>query len=249
MGRWTVDRMRAYWDDAARRNAAWYVDTSLGFDEPDMERFFATGEEIARIAHRDAPVQASGRQRALEIGCGLGRVCRALAADFEQVDGIDISEEMLARARELVTDDRVRFHHGDGESLAGIEDASVDLVVSFTVFQHIPEPAVIARYVAEAGRVLRPGGVLSFQWNNQAGPWRWRARRAVLDALQRSGLRPERHGRNAAEFLGSRVPLRRVRAMLDDAGLELAATTGEGTLYAWAWATKPVPESPGRADR
>jgi SAM-dependent methyltransferase len=235
----SLEGLRAYWDDAARRNAAWYVDTSLGFDEPDMERFFATGEEIVRIAHLDAPVVPAGRERAVEIGAGLGRVCRALAPHFERVDGIDISAEMVDRARELVTDPRVRFHLGEGASLAGIEDASVDLVVSFTVFQHLPDPSVMAAYVVEAGRVLRPGGVLSFQWNNEAGPWRWRLRRAWLSALQRSGLRPEARRRHAPQFLGSRVPLPRVEAMLADAGLELRATEAEGTLYAWAWATKP----------
>ena len=154
----TATHMRSYWDSKARANAAWYVDTSLDYDRPDMARFFATGEEIVVRAVDTAPVAPERQGTALEIGCGLGRICVSLGRRFDEVIGFDIAPEMVRQARS-VPDDRIAFHTGDGMTLQPVADATVDLVVSFTVFQHIPDPVVIESYLAEAGRVLRPGGV------------------------------------------------------------------------------------------
>jgi SAM-dependent methyltransferase len=232
--------MRTYWDEAARTNAAWYVDTSLDYDSPDMAQFFETGRTVVSVALDDAPAAPARFDTAVEIGSGLGRICAALAARFDHVIGIDISSEMIDRAHELVQDPNVRFVLGDGSGLGVIDDGSADYVLSFTVLQHIPSIAVIESYLQDAGRVLRPGGVFCFQWNNQAGSRWWRARRALLSRLQRTGIRREERGRNAAEFLGSRVPLGHVQRALEAGGLQLSGTRGLGTLYATAWATKPA---------
>ena len=230
--------MRSYWDDGARRNAVWYVDTSLDYDKPDLDRFFETGKTIVSEALDDAPVKPSGNGLAVEIGCGLGRICQALSARFDRVIGVDISPEMLKRAAEYVQGPKVEFVLGDGVSLSALETASADLVLSFTVFQHIPSVSVICDYLTEAGRVLKPGGVFVFQWNNEPGALQWRVRRAVLSSLQRTGLRRERYGRNAPEFLGSRVPLSQVEPALNKGGLQLKGVKGADTLFAWAWAQR-----------
>jgi SAM-dependent methyltransferase len=234
----TTEGMRRYWNERAVENAAWYVDTTLSFDEPDMERFLSEGARIVRDALDGAPVAPARNEVALEIGCGLGRVAKSLAERFDRVIGVDISPEMLERARQLVDEPRVELLLGDGASLAGVEDASVDLVLSFTVLQHIPDPKVIEAYLREAGRVLRPGGVLVFQWNNEPGHRRWVVKRWWLTALQRSGLRPEHRRRHAPQFLGSRVPLGRIERALADGGLTLAGVRDPGTLLAWAWAQR-----------
>ena len=230
--------MRSYWDEAARTNAVWYVDTSLDFDAPDMERFLETGRVIVKEALDAQDLAPPGRALAVEIGCGVGRVCRALSERFDRVIGLDISPEMIRRARELVPDDRVSFEIGDGSSMGPVADSSADLVLSFTVFQHIPEVSVIEGYIREAGRVLRTGGLVVFQWNNTPGATWWKARRGLLAFLHRMGIGRERYGRNAPQFLGSRVPLERIRAALESGGMELKATNGLGTLFAWAWAVK-----------
>jgi len=232
--------MRSYWDEGARRNAVWYVDTSLDYDEPDLDRFFETGNVIVSQALDDAPVGPAGHGLAVEIGCGLGRICQALASRFDRVIGVDISPEMLKRAREFVEDPKVEFVLGNGVSLEGVETASADLVVSFTVFQHIPSVSVICDYVTEAGRVLKPGGVFVFQWNNERGALRWKMRRAALSALQRTGLRPEKYRRNAPEFLGSRVPVHELEPALRKGGLQLKSVRGADTLFAWAWAQREL---------
>jgi SAM-dependent methyltransferase len=230
--------MRIYWDGRARANAPWYVDTSLSYDDPDMDRFWEQGERIVAEGLDEGRVQPSRTALAVEIGAGLGRNCRALASRFDAVVGLDISPEMVGRARQLVDDPTVRFELVDGASMAPVGTDTADLVFSFTVFQHIPRVGVIEAYIAEAGRVLRAGGVLAFQWNNEPGHRRWVVRRAVLGALQRAGFAVDRHQRHAAAFLGSRVPLSRIERALDRAGLDLVEVRGGGTLYAWATATR-----------
>ncbi len=228
--------MRRYWDERARRNAAWYVDTSLDYADIDMDRFFETGRRIVDHA-MSGPIEPSRAGLAVEIGCGLGRVSVALADRFDHVVGIDISPEMLARAREVAPHPRVSFVLGDGASLDAIADGVADFVVSFTVFQHIPKTSVIERYIAEAGRVLRPGGTFAFQWNNTPGALRWRLRRTAMAVVGPFGV-GDRYGRDAPQFLGSRVSMPRIASSLGRAGLELQRTDGEGSLYAWAWARR-----------
>lgn len=230
--------MRSYWDEAARTNAAWYVDTSLNFDHPDLAQFFETGRTVVAVAVDEAPVSPPGRGLAVEIGSGLGRICRALSERFDRVVGLDISEEMVRRARELVDESRITFEVSNGSDLRTLPDGAADLVLTFTVFQHIPVVRVIEGYILEAGRVLKPGGVFVFQWNNSPGARRWALQRRLLGFLQRSGLRRERYRRNAPEFLGSRVPLERMRAALAMGGMEIRGTKGLDTLYAFAWAVK-----------
>src|SRR4051812_49164814 len=180
--------MRDYWEQRAKLNPAFYVDTSLDYDNPDMEQFLATGRRVVTIALDDPPAVAPAHLgSAVEIGCGMGRICLALRERFDTVVGYDISAEMLRRARELVPDDNVDFRLTEGASLPGQPDGSVDLVLTFTVFQHIPLVDVIRSYVKEAGRVLAPGGVFVLQWNGTSGAARWRLHRAMMAALQRFG--------------------------------------------------------------
>jgi SAM-dependent methyltransferase len=229
--------MRAYWEERARLNAAFYVDTSLDYDAPDMERFLETGRVVVGLALDDAPATPAQTRTAVEIGCGLGRICRALSERFDTVIGYDISAEMLQQAKAVVEGRQVDLRLTDGASLPGMDDGAADLVVTFTVFQHIPDLDVIRSYIAEAGRVLAPGGVFAFQWNNTPGSRRWRARRAVMAAVQRLG-RGDRYGRDQPEFLGSRVPLPVIDAALADAGLVRVGLRDPDQLFTWAWATR-----------
>ena len=231
--------MREYWDERARLNAVWYVDTSVDFANPDMAEFLRTGEKIVTdMLDQDPPALPSGRELAVEIGSGLGRICLALSRRFDSVIGIDVSPEMVQRSRELVNDPRVRFEVGDGTTISPVAAGSADLVVSFTVFQHIPDPAMIEAYVSEAGRVLRRGGAFIFQWDSRESPWSWKLGRAARILLQRSGIRREPFGRDAAEFLGSRVSRDRMARAVTSAGMDLVGTRGDPSLFTFGWALK-----------
>ncbi|HEY1828388.1 MAG TPA: class I SAM-dependent methyltransferase [Acidimicrobiales bacterium] len=248
---------RAFWDARGRENAAWYVDTSLDYEHPDMEAFWATGDVVVREALLEAPVRPSGSQRALEIGSGLGRICRALRTHFNEVVGIDIAPSMVEQARALVQTDGVRFDLGDGSGLPGVADGSVDFVVTFTVFQHQTSTDAIAASLNEVARVLAPGGVVAAQWNNiDAGAYerskrQWR-RQAQLRRLPLVGRRfgpsaPQDEQRLAPQFLGTTATVAFMRETLEACGLQVVGTKGEGTLFAWVWARQPDAVTPGDA--
>ena len=100
------------------------------------------------------------RARVLEIGCGTGVLTRVLARwpDVDQVVGVDPAPALLGRARELAADlPNVTFQEADGRELP-FENGSFDAVIFDSTLSHVPGPE---RALAEAFRVLRPGGLLA----------------------------------------------------------------------------------------
>jgi SAM-dependent methyltransferase len=99
------------------------------------------------------------RARVLDYGCGYGRLAGLLVGlGFENVEGVDVAANLIARAREqqpgvrfTVLDSPPRLDHGDG---------SVDAVLLFAVLTCIPSDAGQRELVAELHRVLRPGGLI-----------------------------------------------------------------------------------------
>jgi SAM-dependent methyltransferase len=159
--------MRRDWDDRARTNARYYVATLQ--DNWADDDFFESGRIWVRhhvlpdlpLICRDRP---ASEMRVLEIGCGAGRMTRALSEIFGSVDAIDISPEMIAHARRSLKDlENVRVHVTNGTDIAAFGDGEFDFVFSAIVFQHIPRKSIVANYLKETWRVLRPGSVFKFQ--------------------------------------------------------------------------------------
>jgi len=158
------DRYREQWEALGRTDPYWAVlsHPAKKGGRWDRAEFFATGEaEIAAVMARlDARPQLG---TALDFGCGVGRLCRALASRFERVVGVDVSAAMLDEARAVNADlANVEFHRNDGATLSEIPDESVDLLYSNLVLQHMPRERQRA-FIVDFRRVVRPGGVLVFQ--------------------------------------------------------------------------------------
>jgi SAM-dependent methyltransferase len=154
------NRMKEDWDARARVNARFYIASSEpndenAFDESgrrDVEHFFAG------LDHLLTPSTV-----ALDIGCGIGRMDRHVAGRVGRLTGLDVSKEMVSRARERLSElSNVEFIEGDGYSLDKVPSASIDLVFSHIVFQHIPRKVTLG-YFTEVFRVLAPGGSFVFQ--------------------------------------------------------------------------------------
>lgn len=95
--------------------------------------------------------------RVLDVACGTGVLTPDyLARDVASVTAVDISPEMIRRARGKFRDDRVQFLCGDVETLDVGRD--FDAVVVYNAFPHFPDPE---RLVAHLASLLRPGGVLT----------------------------------------------------------------------------------------
>lgn len=121
----------------------------------------AASSEIVEDLTRRALVFAGAS--VLEIGCGIGRLLPALGARARQVVGMDISPAMLSEARRRCEQcTNLLLVQGTGEDLAPFADASFDLVLAIDSFPYIVAagPHLAAGHMAEAARVLRPGGAL-----------------------------------------------------------------------------------------
>lgn len=161
-------KMRRDWDVRARENARHYVNTARQ-DWTD-EEFFRSGEQmVAEEIFTDMTNVCQGRwprrMKVLEIGCGAGRITRALSDVFGQVHAVDVSGEMIRQARQALADrPNVVLYQNNGADLSVLPpDLQFDFAFSCIVFQHIPSREVIESYVREVCRVLRPGALFKFQ--------------------------------------------------------------------------------------
>ena len=155
------------WDELATKDAMWAVLTGplATARSWDHDAFFATGvAEIESVLDRVRRAGVIPRfHRALDFGCGPGRLTQALAGQFERADGVDISSTMIALAHDFNRlGDRCHYHLNQTDRLAGFDDATFDFVYSVITLQHM-EPQYSRRYIEEFFRVLRPGGVVVFQ--------------------------------------------------------------------------------------
>jgi len=160
-------KMRHEWDLRARENARYYVDTSRKNWSDD--EFFTSGEKaIAEDILTDTTNIYQGKDpwkmRVLEIGCGAGRLTRALGKLFGEVHAVDVSGEMIAQARTALAGmPHVHLYQNNGCDLSVIPPLEFDFAYSAIVFQHIASREVIESYVREVARLLRPGALFKFQ--------------------------------------------------------------------------------------
>jgi SAM-dependent methyltransferase len=131
----------------------------------------ATGEIVNRLAEWGL---LRSDLTVLDIGCGIGRIERALALRVKAITAIDVSSGMIAEARRRCRDlPDVTFAQCDGRDLAEYQDRSYDLVLAVDSFPYLfaADPAIIDRHFWDCGRILRPGGaivILNFSYRGDA---------------------------------------------------------------------------------
>lgn len=176
-----VSQMHSDWEGRARTNPLYAIDSSRRMWT--IEDFYSRGPSLVQ-ANVDPVLEQLDIDprglRVLEIGCGIGRLFAGLAERFGEVWGIDISPKMIEMGQELCPIE-AKWLVGDGSALIGVDDDSVDHVLSYEVFQHIPDPEVIRSYLQEIHRVLRPGGTFQVQLREGSDT----RRQAVVRALPR----------------------------------------------------------------
>lgn len=160
-----IQKMREDWNRRAKEDANYYV--AFAGERQEERDFLATAAEVVATLEsqffRLTPAPQEGR-RALEIGCGPGRLIIPMSRHFGEIQGVDISEEMVALARQKLA--RIPNAHvqvNSGSDLRMFADGYFDFVYSWIVFQHIPSKEVVLGYLREAQRVLKPGGILVCQ--------------------------------------------------------------------------------------
>ena len=217
-----ADRMRAEWNERAREDPHYYAAfgrRAQGAPQDDAE-FFATAADVVRGLRGEIKrLPPARRKRALEIGCGPARLMRPLSADFAEIHGIDVSDEMIRLAAEKLRGvPHAHVHHAPQSDLSIFPDDSFDFIYSYAVFQHIPSREVVFGYLAEARRVLASGGILRCQIN---------------------GL-PETSARYTT-WEGVRIPAADVADFARRHDFQLLTLEGAGTQYMWTtWRKQPA---------
>lgn len=157
------------WEGLAKTDALWSVCTHPGMKggKWDEKGFFNSGKQeterlFAFLAGHG--IHPSQDVKALDFGCGPGRLTRALCPRFSSVTGVDVSETMIRKAVEMNNDylDRITFHHHPRPGLDLFPDSEFGFILSFIVFQHIPA-ADGYHTMEELFRILAPGGWLVVQ--------------------------------------------------------------------------------------
>jgi SAM-dependent methyltransferase len=215
------DPLWAILSDPRAKGGKWSVDEFLRTGQREINRVFGWLDQQG--------LKVNNHDRALDFGCGAGRLTQALAKRFDRCTGVDVAASMLEAARKLDPPQNCEFVLNERSDLSVFPDQSFDFIYSSIVLQHIPHPYAIG-YIAEFCRLLAPHGVMVFQIpveKRTAHPLvELRARIAAKVAIRsrlrrllgRQGARPE------ARIDMHIVPMDVIAKRLRDGGVTLLAS-------------------------
>ncbi len=160
-----LQKTKKHWQSLAKQDPLWAV---LSWDNKkngqwDIKEFFETGRsEILVVKDYLSNLSLSlAGFRALDFGCGVGRLTQGLSPYFSSVLGVDISECMVDQAEKLNNKPNCYFKLNTTADLKIIPDNYFSFIYSRLTFQHM-DPKYTKSYIKEFVRVLEPGGVALF---------------------------------------------------------------------------------------
>lgn len=142
---------KEYYEEVAKATNLWELDKRDNRFYMDMMRFDGLLELMPKKAHK-----------VLDLGCGDGYLSWLLAQTGHAVTALDLSQNRLTKFNELANEYKITQAIGDVRK-TGLATASFDVVICSEVIEHIPD---YERVVAEAFRVLQPGGLALFSVPN-----------------------------------------------------------------------------------
>ena len=221
-------RMRDDWNRRAREDAHYYA----GFGQRgqgEAEFLLSASYVLEKLEPEIARLPANANRRAwraLEIGCGPGRLMLPLSRHFGEIHGVDVSDEMAVLARKRLAHIlHAHVHPTGGAGLPQFADESFDFIYSYAVFQHIPDRQAILDYLREIGRVLKPGGIFRGQFNDLPHPG---------DEMPNT-------------WVGCRFSAVDIRTFTRENELDLLDLSGRNTQYLWSTWRKRSAERPAES--
>jgi SAM-dependent methyltransferase len=197
--------VKTTWDTLAKVDPMWaaLMDPEKAGRRWDQSDFFEAGKQeievvLSHVSGLGVNVDPDGR--ALDFGCGIGRLTQALAPRFRASCGVDISPTMIELAQRANRyPETCTYLVNDADELGQLADGEFAFIYSSVVLQHMPRD-ISTRYIAEFGRLLAVNGVVVFQVPDRVEPGRtlrekalqleYRARRWIgLRTRLRRGLR------------------------------------------------------------
>jgi len=173
----SINDLKRDWEDMAELDPLWAILSvpDKKFGKWNIDEFFLTGiREIERILKEGARLgYPLKHEKALDFGCGVGRLTRALADKFTECYGVDISEKMIKKALELNGHiANCKFIVNESDNLRIFQDNYFDLIYTSIVLQHISDIEITKSYISEFIRVLDKDGLLVFQLPSYIPPER-----------------------------------------------------------------------------
>ena len=176
-----IDKIHKNWTALGADDPMWVVlsDPAKKGNRWEINEFFESGRQeingvIGTIQKMDLKLHLG---KALDFGCGVGRLSQALGNHFTAVDGVDVSASMIEKAKSLNQHpEKVHFHLNVKSDLNDFASNTYDFIYSAICLQHIP-PDFQKKYIAEFVRLLKPGGIACFQaihahgWRNHVPNW------------------------------------------------------------------------------
>lgn len=160
-------KLQKNWNAFAKIDPLWAILTlnDKKGNKWQIDHFFDTGvHEIESVVQQLSDMGVNIlRKKALDFGCGVGRLSQALALHFDEVWGLDIAPEMIALANLYNKQGhKCRFFLNDKNNLKILDDAQFDFIYTNIVLQHM-KPKYSKQYIAEFARILKPFGIAVFQ--------------------------------------------------------------------------------------
>lgn len=202
------------WERFASEDAEYYIYTAPGVDfaTADGQALFRqSGRDDVEQIFREAQAYLNGFDRAIEIGCGVGRLAVPMADRFAEVIGVDIAPTMISKLGEFSRAAGAPNVRGFLAHEKWSDQGSADLVYSLIVFQHIESWDVIADYFARIASCIASDGVCYAQFDTRRRTLPYLALRLLPDAVL---PRPARKGIRRIR----RKPAR-LRRLFDSCGL------------------------------
>jgi ubiquinone/menaquinone biosynthesis C-methylase UbiE len=254
-------QMRKQWDGIVKINPFYGIDASpeFGGKKINEQLFWNKGRYEAERFMKALGLGDTSSSAMVEIGCGLGRMTHYFAERFAHVYAIDVSAEMIRRAKDKWPSlANVDFILGSGSDLRPIKSCSVDLVFSYLVLQHVLEEKIVLNYIRESARVLRYAGTAFLQVRtytpdkviNQSvlnkikasipEPIKKHFRKILLKqedrpaALGRPSARlEEQFSQNYAVWSGCAVNIHDINKVIKSCNLEVVKAEGLNTQYTY----------------
>lgn len=162
-----VREMQECWNGLGKSDPLWAILTEpeKGGGNWQIDEFMDTGiNEIGAVMeYVDSLGIRLPRNKALDFGCGVGRLTQALADHFDEVHGVDIAPSMIALADKYNSHgEKCTYHVNVSSDLRLFADGSFDFIYSNITLQHI-KPRYSKKYIQEYLRILNPNGLLIFQ--------------------------------------------------------------------------------------
>jgi len=221
--------LRFTWDELGRQDPLWAILTNPAKKGKkwDKEEFFQTGEyDIKSVLDYTGALKLRyPRARALDFGCGVGRLTQALCNHFQECWGVDIAQSMIDFARQYNQHgSRCKYYVNESDDLGLFEDDSFDFIYTNIVLQHI-DPSYSKNYIKEFLRTLRPTGVVIFALPSDP---------IILESMPDSAYRAQITTPDAAANMeaGSQATLKvKVKNISDSTWLSWADSQGKSNIH------------------